>query len=126
MEGKLTAEEAERLQILAKRDTGSLAINVLMSFGAIAVAAGIIALKPSFTTGAALGVALVAIGLGISFFTARSLADLGSFRGVDASPARTADRDRTSPTGPVACRELRPVRRARTGTIRIVETVQSS
>ena len=30
-EGKLTAQEAERLQALAKRDTGSLAINVLMS-----------------------------------------------------------------------------------------------
>ena len=51
-EGKLTAQEAERLQGLAKRDTGSLAINVLMSFGAVAVAAGIIALEPAFTTGA--------------------------------------------------------------------------
>src|SRR5262252_6614320 len=61
-EGKLTAQEAERLQALAKRDTGSLAINVLMSFGAVAVAAGIIALEPAFSTGAALGVALVAIG----------------------------------------------------------------
>ena len=62
-EGKLTAQEAERLQGLAKRDTGSLAINVLMSFGAVAVAAGIIALQPAFTTGAALGVALVASAL---------------------------------------------------------------
>jgi len=67
-EGKLTAQEAERLQALARRDTGSLAINVLMSFGAVAVAAGIIALEPAFTTGAALGVVLVAIGLAISFF----------------------------------------------------------
>ena len=32
-EGKLTTQEAERLQALARRDTGSLAINVLMSFG---------------------------------------------------------------------------------------------
>ena len=53
-EGKLTAQEAERLQAFAKRDTGSLAINVLMSLGAVAVAAGIIALQPAFTTGAAL------------------------------------------------------------------------
>ena len=67
-EGKLSAHEAERLQTLAKRDTGSLAINVLMSFGAVAVTAGIIALEPTFTTGAALGVTLVAIGLAISFF----------------------------------------------------------
>jgi hypothetical protein len=65
-EGKLTAQEAERLQALARRDTGSLAINVLMSFGAVAVAAGIITLEPAFLTGAALGVALVAIGLGIA------------------------------------------------------------
>jgi hypothetical protein len=69
-EGKLTAQEAERLQALARRDTGSLAINVLMSFGAVAVAAGIIALEPAFATGAAIGVVLVAIGLGISFFAA--------------------------------------------------------
>jgi iron complex transport system permease protein len=53
-EGKLTTQEAERLRALARRDTGSLAINVLMSFGAVAVVAGIIALEPAFTTGAAL------------------------------------------------------------------------
>ena len=45
-EGKLTAQEAERLQALARRDTGSLAINVLMSFGAVAVAAGIMPSNP--------------------------------------------------------------------------------
>ena len=76
-EGKLTTQEAERLQALAKRDTGSLAINVLMSFGAVAVAAGIIALEPAFTTGAALGIVLVAIGLAISFFTAEQWGFLG-------------------------------------------------
>jgi hypothetical protein len=70
-EGKLTPQEAERLQALATQDTGSLAINVLMSFGAVAVAAGIIALEPAFMTGAVLGVALVAIGVGISFLAAR-------------------------------------------------------
>ena len=77
-EGKLTAQEAERLQALARRDTGSLAINVLMSFGAVAVAAGIIALEPAFTTGAALGVALVAMGLGIRFFAADQWSLLGT------------------------------------------------
>jgi hypothetical protein len=49
-----------------------------MSFGAIAVAAGIIALQPAFTTSAALGVALVAIGLGISFFAAEQWGLLGT------------------------------------------------
>ena len=77
-EGKLTAQEAERLQALARRDTGSLAINVLMSFGAVAVAAGIIALEPAFTTGAALGVVLVAIGLAISFLAAEQWGLLGT------------------------------------------------
>ena len=77
-EGKLTAQEAERLQALARRDTGSLAINVLMSFGAVAVAAGIIALEPAFATGVAIGVALVAIGLAISFFAAQQWGLLGT------------------------------------------------
>jgi iron complex transport system permease protein len=49
-----------------------------MSFGAVAVAAGIIALEPAFATGAALGVALVAIGLGISFFAAEQWGLLGT------------------------------------------------
>ncbi len=77
-EGKLTPQEAERLQALAMQDTGSLAINVLMSFGAVAVAAGIIALEPAFMTGAVLGVALVAIGLGISFLAARQWGLVGT------------------------------------------------
>jgi iron complex transport system permease protein len=38
-----------------------------MSFGAIAVAAGILALNPTFATGAAIGVALVVSGLAVSF-----------------------------------------------------------
>jgi hypothetical protein len=49
-----------------------------MSFGAVAVAAGIIALEPAFTTGAALGVALAAIGLGISFFADEQWGLLGT------------------------------------------------
>jgi len=39
-EGKLTPAEAERLRALAAHDTGSLAINVLVGFGVIAVSAG--------------------------------------------------------------------------------------
>jgi iron complex transport system permease protein len=66
-EGKLSEDEADRLRALASRDTGTLAINILMLFGAIAVAAGILALNPSFETGAALGVTLVLIGLGVIF-----------------------------------------------------------
>ena len=49
-----------------------------MSFGAVAVAAGIIALEPAFMTGAALGVALVVIGLAISFFASEQWGLLGT------------------------------------------------
>ena len=42
------------------------------------MAAGIIALEPAFATGAALGVALVAIGLGVSFFAAEQWGLLGT------------------------------------------------
>ena len=66
-EGKLTAEEAEWLKTLAARDTGSLAINVLMAFGAIAVGGGILALHPSFASGAVLGGLFVAAGLAVSY-----------------------------------------------------------
>jgi len=66
-EGKLTPEQAEELKALASRDIGTLAINILMSFGAIAVAGGILALNPTFAAGAAIGVAVVVIGLAVSF-----------------------------------------------------------
>src|SRR6516165_7258943 len=49
-----------------------------MSFGAVAVAAGIIALEPAFATGAAIGIALVAIGLAISFLAAEQWGLLGT------------------------------------------------
>lgn len=66
-EGRLTAAEAERLQALAAHDTGSLAINVLMAFGAVAVGGGVLALHPSFLWGAAIGAAFVAAGLFVSY-----------------------------------------------------------
>ena len=37
-EGKLSPAEAERLRALAAHDTGSLAINILVGFGVVAVA----------------------------------------------------------------------------------------
>jgi len=50
-EGKITQEQAEQLKTLAARDTGTLAITILMAFGAIGVAAGILALNPAFRAG---------------------------------------------------------------------------
>lgn len=43
-EGKLTPADAERLKALARHDTGSLGINILIGFGVIAVAAGAVTL----------------------------------------------------------------------------------
>jgi iron complex transport system permease protein len=77
-EGKLTPEQAEELKALASRDIGILAINILMSFGAIAVAAGILALNPTFATGAAIGVVLVVSGLAMSFGAGESWSLLGT------------------------------------------------
>lgn len=62
-EGKLTPEEAERLHALAARDTGSLAINILVGFGVVAVSAGAVALLPTPATALMLGLAVFAIGL---------------------------------------------------------------
>lgn len=62
-EGKLTAAEAERLTALAKHDTGSLGINILIGFGVVAVAAGIGALVPTAMTAIMLGAVLFAVGL---------------------------------------------------------------
>lgn len=59
--GAITAEEAARLAALALPDTrGGLMLNLLLIFGAIAVAAGAIALVPDAATGLVL--ALMALG----------------------------------------------------------------
>lgn len=63
-EGKLTAEEAARLRGLAAQDTGSLAINILIGFGVVAVSGGAMALVPTPATALVLGVAVFAVGLG--------------------------------------------------------------
>ena len=61
-EGKLTPAEAERLRDLAAHDTGSLAINILVGFGVMAVGAGAVALVPTPLTALLLGLAVFAIG----------------------------------------------------------------
>jgi iron complex transport system permease protein len=83
-EGKLTRDEAERLKSLASHDTSTLAINALMVFGAAAVSAGILALNPSFETGAALGVALVLVGLAVTFRGSEQWSLLGTATTISA------------------------------------------
>lgn len=64
-DGKLTPAEAERLKALASHETGSLAINVLIGFGVVAIAAGAVALMPTPLTALGLGIALFVIGSAI-------------------------------------------------------------
>ncbi len=66
-DGELTTAEADRLAGFAVQSRQLQAIiNILMIFGAIAVAAGVIALEPSATTGLIL--ALVALGGGAAIY----------------------------------------------------------
>lgn len=62
-EGKLTPEEAERLKGLASSDVGTLAFNILIGFGVVAIAVGAVALVPTPATAVAMGVALFAGGM---------------------------------------------------------------
>ena len=65
-EGKINNEEHDRLLQFGKSGTTSLAFNILIAFGVIAVAAGVIALVPNAGTGVALGGAILATGLAIT------------------------------------------------------------
>jgi hypothetical protein len=64
-QGRISPAEAERLRELALPSTSTLAINILIGTGVIAVAAGAVALLPLPATAAAIGAALFAGGLGI-------------------------------------------------------------
>ena len=64
-EGKISQEEHDRLSRLGAGGTGSLAFNLLIGFGVIAVSAGLIALVPNPTTGVLLGLLVLGSGLGV-------------------------------------------------------------
>jgi hypothetical protein len=81
-EEKLTPEQAEQLKSFASRDSGILAVNILMSFGAVAVVAGILALNPTFVTAGAIGVVLVLIGLAVLFAAGERWSLLGTAAAV--------------------------------------------
>lgn len=63
--GELTREEAAKLERLAARDTGSLGSNILLSFGAVAVALGAGLLLPSAQTAIVLGAVLFLAGFAL-------------------------------------------------------------
>ncbi len=76
--GVVSADTAQMLRAHAVSDTGSTAINILLAFGAIAVAAGILALNPSPVMGTILGFLFVVVGLGIKQKYSTQWGKLGS------------------------------------------------
>jgi iron complex transport system permease protein len=63
-EKKITSAEYDKLLRFAMQETGSLAFNILVSFGVIAVSCASIALVPTAFTTILFGAILAAIGLG--------------------------------------------------------------
>lgn len=63
-QGRLTPEEAQRLRGLAAEGTGSTALNILIGFGVVAVALGVMGLVPAPGVAVALGAILGGVGLG--------------------------------------------------------------
>jgi hypothetical protein len=70
-DGKITKEEHDRLLRFAARETGSLAINILIGLGVIAVSGGVLALLMNEIAVIVLGAVLLAAGLGIAYSAVR-------------------------------------------------------
>jgi hypothetical protein len=64
-DGKITQAEYDKFSAFAAEGTGSLAFNILVGFGVIAVAGGAIALVPTEATAIAIGLLVAALGLAI-------------------------------------------------------------
>ncbi len=60
--GVITPELSATLRAHAVRDTGSAAINMLLAFGAIAIAAGLVSLAPSLGVAAFFGIGFIVLG----------------------------------------------------------------
>lgn len=81
-EGRLTEAQAQELQALAQPQTTQVAISIMMTFGVVAIAAGVLALLPTLATTIAIGaeplsillagVLVVAIAVGLWRYNARS------------------------------------------------------
>jgi iron complex transport system permease protein len=62
-EGKITAEEYDKLSRLAGEDTGTPALSLLAGFGVVAVSGAALALVPLAATSLAMGVLVLGLGL---------------------------------------------------------------
>lgn len=65
-DGKITQQEYERLSALAAKSTGSLAFNILIGFGVIAVSVASLAFVPTAITAVVIGVIVMMGGLILS------------------------------------------------------------
>lgn len=77
-EGKITQAEADKLSALAAESTGSLAFNILVGFGVIAVAGASIALVAAPVTAIVIGAIVAAAGLAIILFRLQQWEMLGT------------------------------------------------
>lgn len=64
-EGKITADECQRIRALAVGQTSDLALNILIGFGVVALAAGFLTLVPSIGAVVATGAAVAALGIAL-------------------------------------------------------------
>ncbi|MCO6431976.1 MAG: hypothetical protein J5J00_14045 [Deltaproteobacteria bacterium] len=62
-DGEISAAEYEKLLKLSSATTGSLAFNILIAFGVVAVSGGLLALFPTPQTSLFLGIAICLLGL---------------------------------------------------------------
>jgi len=62
-DGKITRDEYEKLGQLAAKSTGSLAFNILIGFGVIAVSGAALALVPAPLTAVVIGLCVLVFGL---------------------------------------------------------------
>lgn len=77
-DGKLTQAEYDKLLKLAGASTGSLAINILIAFGVISVAGGLLVFVPNAYGAMAIGGLLAALGLYILYMTPKAWQVLGT------------------------------------------------
>jgi iron complex transport system permease protein len=66
-DGKISQAEFDKFSALSAQATGSLAFNILIGFGVMAVSVGAVALVPTPLTAAVVGAAVFAFGLVLTF-----------------------------------------------------------
>jgi hypothetical protein len=77
-EGKIDQEDCDILKGLAEQESASLGLNLLLGFGVIAVAGGMLALMASAPAAMAIGVGVLALGVYLGINYAQQWGALGS------------------------------------------------